>query len=118
NLPWNTRWPRARSSRPLLPRLMAEAFTSRGGWLVQRLALSPLALERESPSPCRGEGIRAARCQPGPREGRATWAKGSERSDHCARHRLSPPVIVVSSSISDLGSSARKRDGMLLVHWP
>ena len=61
---------------------------------------------------------RLARCQPGPRVlaridcAGPRWAKGSARSDHCARHRLSPPVIVVSSSICALGSSARKRLGM------
>ena len=38
-------------------------------------------------------------------------ANGSVRSDHWARHRLSPPVIVVSSSMWALGSSARKRTG-------
>jgi hypothetical protein len=49
---------------------------------------------------------------------RATWAKGSDCSDHCARQSEAPPDIELSSTTWTSGSSAMKREGMELVHCP
>ena len=87
--------------------------------IVAALVAEDTADARASITRCGSElnGRATARCQPGPRvQARIDcagprWAKGSARSDHCARHRLSPPVIVVSSSMCALGNSATKRRG-------
>ena len=91
------------SLRPGLPRLTALALTS----------------DHPRAACARSRRRTAARCQPGPRPvPRATSAKGSARSDQLARHRLSPPLMVVSASTCASGSSVTKRDGMDEVHWP
>ena len=97
-----------RSSRPLLPRLTALARAS-----MTRLRAGSRSCRRSRRAASRGRG-----CWRGWPGAAPRWAKGSACSLHCARHRLSPPVIVVSLSTWSSGSSATKRLGMQLVHWP
>ena len=86
------------SSRPGLPRLTALALASMMRW-GSRLKLPP-----DWRAASRGRGCARRR---GGDVGEGVGALGP-----LARHRLSPPLIVVSSSICASGSSATKRLGM------